>query len=31
MRECHAVTHVNPIFGLAQTASIGLPLPGIDM
>ncbi len=29
LRECHAVTHITPILGLAQTASIGLPLPGI--
>ena len=29
LRAGHAVTHVNPIFGLAKSGSIGLPLPGI--
>ena len=30
LRTGHAITHMNPIFGLAQPASLGLPLPGIE-
>jgi long-chain acyl-CoA synthetase len=30
LTEAHVVSHCNPIYGVNQTGSIGLPLPGVE-